>query len=71
MREYLLFSEDFHKEKPWNCYIDIEHELAKTLNNINQFKIPKGEILLAVINGYPFGTESILFDAVFKITSVF
>ena len=59
LREYLEYTAKFLKEEPWNCSIDIEHELAKTFDNLGQFKAPKGEILLAVINGRAIGTTSI------------
>ena len=59
LREYLEYTAKFLKEEPWNCSIDIEHELAKTFDNLGQFKAPKGEILLAVINGKAIGTASI------------
>ena len=59
LREYLEYTAKFLKEEPWNCSIDIEHELAKTFDNLGQLKAPKGEILLAVINGRAIGTTSI------------
>ena len=59
LRKYLSYTAEFLKKKPWNCSIDIEHELAQTFDNLIQFKAPRGEILLAIIDGNLIGTASI------------
>jgi hypothetical protein len=59
LRKYLSYTAEFLKKKPWNCFIDIDHELAQTLDNLIQFKAPRGEILLAIIDGNLIGTASI------------
>ena len=59
LKEYLVFTANFLKEKPWNCCIDIEYELAKTFDNLQEFKPPNGEILVAIFNDKLIGTTSL------------
>ena len=59
LRQYLSYTSEFLKKNPWNCSIDIDYELAKTFDNLVQFKAPRGEILLAFIDGNLIGTASI------------
>ena len=59
LRQYLSYTSKFLKKNPWNCSIDIDYELAKTFDNLVQFKAPRGEILLAFIDGNLIGTASI------------
>ena len=50
LREYLEFSVKFLVEEPWKCFVNIDDELVKTFDNLDQFKAPKGEIFLAIFN---------------------
>ena len=59
LKEYLVFTANFLKEKPWNCCIDIEYELAKTFDNLQEFKPPNGEILGVIFNNKLIGTTSL------------
>ena len=59
LKEYLEFTAKFLIEDPWKCSVNIDQELAKTFNNLDQFKAPKGEIFLAIFNNNVVGTASI------------
>ena len=59
LKEYLQFTANEIKEAPWNFAVDIEHELAFTFDNLQQFKPPKGKILVATIDSKLVGTASI------------
>jgi len=59
LREYLEFTAKFLIEDPWKCSVNIDDELAKTFDNLDQFTAPKGEIFLAIFNNKVVGTASI------------
>ncbi len=59
LREYLEFTAKFLIEEPWKCSVNIDHELAKTFDNLDQFKAPNGEIFLAIFEEKVVGTASI------------
>ena len=59
LREYLEFSTKFLIQDPWKCSVNIDYELAKTFDNLDQFKAPKGKIFLAIFNNKVVGTASI------------
>ena len=50
LREYLEFTAKFLIEDPWKCSVNIDDELAKTFDNLDQFTAPKGEIFLVIFN---------------------
>ena len=59
LREYLEYTARFLIEEPWKFSVDIEKELAKTFDNLDQFKAPKGEIFLVIFDQKVVGTASL------------
>ena len=59
LREYLEFTAKFLIKEPWKCSVNIDDELAKTFDNLDQFTAPKGEIFLVIFNNKVVGTASI------------
>ena len=59
LREYLEYTARFLIEEPWKFSVDIEKELAKTFDNLDQFKAPKGEIFLVIFDQKLVGTASL------------
>ena len=59
LREYLVFTGEAIRVPPWNHEIDVEKHLGVTLKNLHDFAPPKGEILLAVIDGHIAGTSTV------------
>ena len=59
LRKYLEFTAKFLRKEPWKCSVNIDHELAKTFDNLDQFTAPKGEIFLAIFEKKVVGTASI------------
>ena len=50
LSDYLEYTARFLIEEPWKFSVDIEKELAKTFDNLDQFKSPKGEIFLVIFD---------------------